>query len=282
MSLHGRTHQRNPENLEPMNLSALFLYPIKSCRGIAVPSATLDDFGFAGDRRWMLVDEAGVFISQREEPRLALVEPQPGEGWMALSGPMMDPTAIRPPGQSAKRTRVRVWDDTVEALDGGAEAARWFTTFLDRPCRLMYMPDDVFRRVDPKYVPEERRVHFGDAYPVLLIGEASLADLNGRLAQPIPMNRFRPNLVVAGSKPYEEDDWQDFRIGAVRFRAVKPCDRCMTTTVDQATGIKGKEPLTTLATYRKWEGQVFFGQNVVGEGRGEVSVGMEVEVSGKR
>ena len=266
-----------------MHLASINIYPIKSCRGMSRESARLDDFGLAGDRRWMVVDEEGIFLSQREAPRLALIEPEPGDGWLVLGARGADPAGIRTPGGRSPRLRVRVWDDEVEAQDAGEEAARWLGAWLDRPCRLVYMPEDSFRRVDPSRVPERRRVHFGDSFPLLLIGEGSLADLNGRLAVPLPMNRFRPNLVVAGTEPFAEDLWSAVRIGDVSFRVGKPCDRCVTTTIDQETGERGKEPLTTLAQYRKWDGQVWFGQKLLHEGPGSIHIGDPViPVAGAR
>ncbi len=171
-----------------------------------------------------------------------------------------------------------IWGDRCEAQDGGEEAAAWFTGCLGFPARLVYMPESTFRRANPGYVAARRRVSFADAYPLLLIGSSSLVDLNQRMETALPMNRFRPNLVVSGSTPFDEDRWKQFRIGAVEFAVVKPCDRCVTTTIDQQTGVAGKEPLRTLATFRKWNGQVYFGQNVVHRQAGVLRVGQAVTV----
>lgn len=261
-----------------MQLTGIHIYPVKSCRGVAVDAAELDGLGLRGDRRWMIVDEEGIFLSQRELPRLALIEPQAGAGWLTLAGPGIAPVGLRAPAAGGRRARVRVWEDSVDALDGGEEAARWLSGFLDRPARLVYLPEDAGRRIAPAWVPEERYTHFGDGFPLLLITEASLAELNRHLAEPVPMNRFRPNLVVSGTGPFDEDGWQGFRIGQVAFRAVKPCSRCATTTVDQATGVRGREPLATLATFRRRGVEVFFGQNVVHEGPGSLAVGDAVHL----
>lgn len=256
-----------------MHLSAINLYPIKSARGIPLAAAQLDDFGLARDRRWMVVDQSGRFVSQREAHRLALVH-------VAVDGPDLVVDAVGAPeirvtlpDQETPLEKVGIWDDQCHAQAGSAAVARWFSGFLGLPVRLMYMPDSTFRAANPRYVPEPRRVSFADAYPLLLIGEGSLEDLNRRLPEPLPMNRFRPNLAVSGSQPFAEDGWKAIRVGAIEMDVVKPCDRCVTTTVDQATATAGKEPLRTLATFRKWNGQVYFGQNVVHRTPGTLRVG---------
>ena len=245
-----------------MHLSSLHIYPIKSARGISLASSALDDFGLEGDRRWMVVDPSGRFISQREAHRLALLGVALDSGTLTLDGPGMDPLRL-PRMAEGPRTMVRIWEDSCDAAEVSPEAGRWLTAFLGTPARLVFMPDQTFRVVNQRYVPDRRRVSFADAYPALLTGESSLADLNGRMVTPLPMNRFRPNLVVQGSEAFEEDRWKTVRVGAVEFDVVKPCDRCVTTTIDQATAEQGKEPLRTLATFRKWNGLVYFGQNVV-------------------
>jgi uncharacterized protein YcbX len=256
-----------------MYLSAINLYPIKSAGGIAVPSWTLDDFGLVLDRRWMVVDATGRFVSQREAHRLALVDVALEGNDLWVSGPGAGELRISPPGEQANHFKVVIWGDECQARDGGPEAGEWFSRYLGFPARLVYMPDTSFRPVNPKYVPQRRRVSFADAYPLLLVGESSLDELNRRMAQPLPMNRFRPNFVVSGSEPFAEDQWRYIQIGGLQFDVVKPCDRCVTTTIDQTTGEPGKEPLRTLATFRKWDGQVYFGQNVVHRSSGRVSAG---------
>jgi uncharacterized protein YcbX len=170
-------------------------------------------------------------------------------------------------------TSVTVWDDTCPATWVGDRAARWFSEFLSHSCNLVHMADQVVRPADLAFAPAGVRVSFADASPFLVISEESLADLNGRLTDPLPMNRFRPNLVVAGAgEPFAEDAWRSAEIGGVRLRIVKPCDRCVVTTTDQATAERGKEPLRTLSTYRKVGGQVMFGQNAVHENTGRLRV----------
>jgi len=261
-----------------IQVSGLFIYPIKSCGGRAVESATLDAKGFVDDRRFMIVDDAGCFLTQRELPSLALISPRSDADTLSLTAPGMTPVSIpivRGPGNET----VTVWDDTCSAIDQGDVVGAWLSAFLAARCRLVRLADDTVRRVDPTYATSpDDEVSFADAYPLLLIGEASLADLNGRLDAPLPMNRFRPNVVVSGSEPYAEDTWRSIEIGDVRAQVVKPCVRCVTTTVDQATGDRGKEPLRTLATYRKGPRGVMFGQNVIHTTAGTINVGDDLRV----
>jgi uncharacterized protein YcbX len=168
---------------------------------------------------------------------------------------------------------VQVWDDRCLARDLGDEPARWFSSFLGEQVRLVFMPDETFRQIDVDYVPGIRRVSFADGFPLLLIGEGSLDELNRRLPKPVPMNRFRPNLVLAGSEPFAEDTWASVQIGAVGFDVLKPCSRCVATTVDHDTAEAGKEPLRTLATFRKRGHGVYFGQNLLHQGPGSLAVG---------
>lgn len=260
-----------------VTLSGLSLYPLKSAAGLALTVARVDMRGLAGDRRWMVVDESRTFLSQRTQPRLALVSAAPGSGRLVLNGPGMPSLAVAsPPGGDT--VPVRVWDDICDAVPAGDDAARWLSTLLGRPCALVFLPDRSHRRIAPRGTAPAAEIGFADAFSFLLISEASLEDLNRRLAHPLPMNRFRPNLVVRGCEPYAEDGWRRIRIGDVVFHVVKPCGRCATTTVDQATGERGAEPLATLADYRRSGGRVLFGQNLVHEGTGELRVGDEVTV----
>jgi uncharacterized protein YcbX len=261
-----------------LRLSGLNIYPIKAARGIALDESEVDQFGLRYDRRWMVVDESGEFLSQRSHSRLALVVPRIGDGTLSIGAPGM-PTLevpLKPPPTVA--TKVRVWDDTCGATWLGEKGASWFSDFLGCACSLVHMDANTIRTANPAFAPPKSRVSFADGFPFLLISEESLADLNRRLLDPLPMNRFRPNLVVSGGEPYAEDGWKRFEIGGVGLRVVKPCGRCLVTTTDQATGERGKEPLRTLATYRKRGGEVMFGQNVVHEGLGCLRVGDTVLV----
>ena len=262
----------------PPVVSELHIYPIKSCRGLRLPTADVEERGFRFDRRWMVADESGLFLSQRKIPAMALIEVALGSGHLTVSAPGMDRLAI--PLEPDPRTPVRttIWGDVVHAQPYGDETNMWFSAFLGLPCRLVRFPDHVRRNVDTRYAKQGEHTAFSDAYPFLAISEASLADLNSRLAHALPMNRFRPNIVLAGCEAFAEDTWRSFRIGAVTFRATKPCARCRITTVDQLTGIPGDEPLRTLSQYRSRGSSVIFGQNLLHSGSGSVSVGDTVHI----
>ena len=262
-------------------VAALHRYPIKSCAGVALEAAELDARGVRHDREYAIVEAGdGRMVTQRERPRLALIRPViAADGALRVDAPGM-PTLAVTPARTGEEREVVVWRDRCRAVDQGPEAAAWLGRFLGVACRLLRMADDHVRRVDPVYAGSDRdQVGFADGYPALLISEESLADLNGRLAAPLPMNRFRPNIVVAGGGvPYREDGWRRVRIGEVAFRVAKPCARCAITTTDQETTARGTEPLTTLATYRRGERGVLFGQNLIHDGPGTIRVGDRVEV----
>jgi uncharacterized protein YcbX len=261
-----------------LRLTGMNIYPIKSARGISLDQSEVDEFGLCYDRRWMVVDESGEFLSQRSHPRLALVVPSIRDGALRIDAPGMATLETSLDPAPIVATRVTVWCDVCAATWLGETAARWFSEYLGCACSLVHMAADVMRPADPAFAPSGARVSFADGFPFLLISEESLADLNRRLAEPLPMNRFRPNLVVAGGAAYDEDHWRRIEIGGVKLHVVKPCGRCVVTTTDQATGERGKEPLRTLATYRKQDGEVMFGQNVVHEGLGCLHVGDPVLV----
>ena len=256
-----------------MRLSGLFVYPIKSCAGLAVDGWDLDERGLAGDRSYMVVDDRGVFLTQREAPQLATVRPEPGER-MGVSTPAG--SAVARPGVARE---VSVWEHDGPALDCGDEVAELLTAHLGRACRLVTVSPDHDRRTSRG----DGRVGFADGYPLLIATEASLADLNARMPVPLPMNRFRPNLVVAGTEAFEEDQWQHIEVAGVPLDLVKPCARCAITRVDQATGLRGDgEPLRTLGTFRKAKGGVMFGWNAVHRTLGRLRVGDDVRVVERR
>src|SRR5919199_916209 len=261
-----------------ITLTELTIYPVKSCRGIAVPQAVLGARGLEYDRLWMIVQPDGTFITQRQAPRLALIAPSLQDGHLALAAPAMPPIQV-PVAGDGPAIDVVVWRDRCAAIDQGAEIAAWLTEFLHTPCRLVRMADDWVRPVDPAYSRPGDQVGFADGYPLLLTSEASLADLNARLPEPVPMNRFRPNLVIHGTGPFAEDAWHMIRIGDVPLRLAKPCARCVTTTVVQETGVcASQEPLATLAGYRQRNGGALFGQNLIHDAPGMLRVGDQVEV----
>jgi uncharacterized protein YcbX len=268
-----------------VHVSELYLYPIKSLRGIPLERAQLDERGLQHDRRWMLVDANGVFISQREAHQLALVDVALSAHVLAISAPGMDVLRI-PLHAEGPPTRTRIWRDVVDAVPVSAEADAWFSMFLGSTCRLVYMPPATRRIVDRAYVEQERIVGFADAFPLLIIGQGSLDELNVRLQhsgeQAVPMRRFRPNIVVAESPPFAEDGWQHIRIGDVDVDVVKPCARCVITTIDPETAAAGKEPLRTLSMFRKEGSKVLFGQNAVHRRPGTIAVGDAITVMGRK
>lgn len=253
-------------------VSALYVYPIKACRGVRVDDWPVVERGFEADRRWMIVDQAGTFVTQRELPRLALVTTALENDLIRVAAPGLSPLDLPRRYEGAESRAVRVWSDqsrgTVHAL-----GSAWFSEYLGAPHQLVYMPDRERRAVNPARARAGDIVSFADGYPFLLISEASLADLNARLAEPITMERFRPNIVVSGTEPFAEDEFAAVRLGELSFRGVKRCDRCPVTTVDLATGKPGKEPLRTLAKFRRWDGKVWFGMNMIHDGPGRLRVG---------
>lgn len=264
-----------------ITLSAITLYPIKSCGGIAVEDWEVDAFGLRDDRRWMVATPEGVMVSQRDCPDLALVRVAVSGTHLTVTAPGMAALVLPRSPLGGRPASVTVWSDRISAVLPDHRADAWFSQVVGRECVLAHIPETVVRPVDPAYAPEGGRTGFADGFPFLLVGEASLRDLNRRLAAPLPMNRFRPNLVVAGSEAFAEDDWREFRIGSIPMAGVKPCARCVVTTTDQASGRRdGDEPLRTLATFRRHPRGVMFGQNVVHYGTGRLRLGDIVRVGG--
>jgi len=258
-------------------LRALYRYPVKSMGGEGFLTLDVRTRGFAFDRHWMLVDMRGRFLSQRQQPRMSLIRARVDDhGTLRLCAPDMPDLAIDPNAEG--RMEVVVWGDAVQASPAGADADAWLSGFLGLPCRLVCFPDDAVRSVDPGFARPSDQVGFADGFPFLLISQASLDDLNGRLDEAVPMLRFRPNLVVDGCDAYAEDDWRRIRIGDIEFRIAKPCSRCVIPTIDPATGLRGQEPLRTLMSYRRRDNKVYFGQNLIHDGVGRLAVGMPLEV----
>ncbi|MFB9844602.1 MOSC domain-containing protein [Mucilaginibacter ginsenosidivorans] len=262
-----------------LQISQLYIYPIKSMAGISVSKAKVTDRGFEYDRRWMLVDANNMFLSQREVPEMALMDVViVAEGLQVSYRPDNSPVIVPLTPATDEFAEVTVWDDTCTGQFVGAEIDRWFSTKLNTSCRLVYMPDGTKRITDQRYAPENSITSFSDGYPFLIIGQASLNDLNSRLGEPIPMNRFRPNIVFTGGEPFGEDLMHTFTVGDIEFRGVKLCARCPIPTIDQQTLERGKEPLKTLARYRFKDNKILFGQNLVHNGRGNIAVGDELQV----
>lgn len=261
-----------------IKVSELHCYPVKSCAGISLPEAEITARGIKHDREWMIVGLDGIFLTQRELPRMSLIRPSLAEnGLLSLDAPDMPRIIFIRTADTP--LRVKVWSSICKAEDLGEEAAEWLQKFLGVPCRLVRMATNFKRRVDGRYARDKSSVvGFADGFPELLISQASLDDLNTRLDDSLLMNRFRPNVVVSGTEPFSEDSWRTISIGALTFDVVKPCARCTITTVEQETAARGVEPLKTLATYRKDHGRILFGQNLIHREPGTIKVGDEVRV----
>ncbi len=260
---------------QPRFVQKLYLYPIKSLGGISVQEAKVEERGFKYDRRWMLVEPSGEFLTQRQHPQLALLQVALGESELTVFS-KVDPSreiSFDLEMNSGKEMQVKVWGDEVAALQVAPTVSAWFSDFLGMDVELVVMPESSHRKLDPRYAVQEESVSFADGMPYVIIGQASLDELNGRLADPVGMDRFRPNLVFSGGDAYAEDQFKKLQIGEVDFQVVKPCARCVMITVDQEKGAKGKEPLATLATYRSLGSKVYFGQNAVALTQGIVRVG---------
>jgi uncharacterized protein len=268
----------------PAHLASIHVYPLKGGRGVDLPSSMVEPWGLAGDRRWLLVDADFRFISQREHAALArlVIRCKPRAG-IAVSSEGHAPLRVAVPGPSAEMLKVTVWRSTVLAAAAGPEADTWFSAYLGEPVRLVYLDDPTRRAVDPEFGAEGDVVSFADGYPLLLTNTGSLNQLGEWLSaadqRPVPMNRFRPNVVVTGFEPWAEDRWRRFRIGSVPFRVAKPCGRCVVTTTDQITGERGTQPLKILAARRRFGKSLVFGQNVIPDSPGLIRVGDPVEIT---
>jgi uncharacterized protein YcbX len=252
-------------------VSALFIYPIKSCASVSVTELVYTSRGISDDRRFMIVDEAGQAVTQRENPRLAHIFPTITSDGLLVSYEGKAPTTF--PFCSAERRRVKLWRYQGDALDLGDEAADWVSTFIEQPCRLVEFAPDATRAVSKKHTTLDAETQFSDGYPILLTTLESLSELNRRLRTPVPMNRFRPNLVVRDAAPFAEDRWKLLEFPNLKLHVVKPCERCVITTTNQVTLERQKEPLRTLATFRNFDGRICFGQNCVPEAPGVIRLG---------
>ncbi|MGH8040662.1 MAG: MOSC domain-containing protein [Rudaea sp.] len=261
-------------------LASIHIYPLKSCSPLALEDAVIGKRGIDHDRRWMAVDATGKFLTGRQYPRLTLIRAEPDDDGLRLSAPDMPELRLLPTATQAARVDVQVWKSRIASLSANAVADAWISTFLGLSARLVYMDSACTRDVDPDFSLAGDEVSFADGYPLLLISQAALVQLNARLARPVPMLRFRPNLVVAGTPPHAEDGWNRVRIGAVEFDVVKPCIRCVFTTVDFEHGRfdASGEPLRTLLTYRRTSKGVSFGQNLIPRRLGTIRTGDTVHV----
>lgn len=258
----------------------IFIYPIKSLGGIRLMESEVEERGFRYDRRWMLVDEEGMFVTQRVYPQLALLGVKLGEGGLEVFHKTDPSKCIEVSFDLATgpEVMVTIWDDQVLAKAVHSDFDRWFSEFLDFKVRLVVLPETSHRKVDPRYAVNGESVSFADGMPYLIIGQESLNELNSRLDSPVPMDRFRPNIVFSGGAPYLEDSLREIKIGGLGFKIVKPCARCVLTTVDQQSGKQGKEPLKTLSSYRSVNNKVYFGQNVVALSLGKIRIGDPIQI----
>jgi hypothetical protein len=261
-------------------LSEINVYPVKSLGGISLQSAEVTDRGLKYDRRWMVIDANGMFLTQRTHPKMALIKVRIEGDNLTFSHKhnFVQPITFPISQYTDQTEEVIVWGDSVKASFVDKTVNDWLSTALNVVCRIVFMPDEAHRSVDCKYSQKNEIVSFADAFPFLIIGEESLNDLNKRLVEKLPMNRFRPNLVFSGGAPFDEDRWKKFRVGDVIFSAVKPCARCVITTINQVTAEKKDEPLKTLSAYRTQNNKVMFGQNLLHEGIGTIKTGDELEV----
>jgi uncharacterized protein YcbX len=270
----------------PTSLQAINRFPVKSCRGEPLESAVVERWGLAGDRRWMLVDDDGTLFTAREHPRLILARPAlRADGSLDVTFPDLPDLHVDVPPID-NLVPVTVWKSTLDASPAAADAHAWFSKIIDRSVRLVYLDDPTRRRPNQEFARPDDRVSFADGYPVHVTTTASLDALNELIADgpradegPLPMIRFRPNLVVDGGAAWEEDGWRRVRIGEAMFRAVKGCDRCVLTLVHPDTAQKGKEPIATLARHRRWDGAVWFGMDLIPDTPGAtIRVGDDVEI----
>ncbi|MFI5062919.1 MAG: MOSC domain-containing protein [Streptosporangiales bacterium] len=281
------------------HLASIHIYPLKSGRAVDLPGSRVEPWGLAGDRRWLVVDDTGRFVTQRAEPALALVTagyvpaapaaggPASGPlaaGALTLSAPGRPVLTVPAPAQErgAEMLWVTVWSSRVRAAAAGDCADEWLSRFLGRAVRLVHLDDPTRRGVDPEFGAPADRVSFADGYPLLLTTAGSLDALGRWLVAegqpPVPMNRFRPNVVVAGAAAWAEDGWRRIQIGTVTFRVAKPCGRCVVTTIDQETAQRGRQPLDLLGRRRRFGQQLVFGQNVIPDAPGTIRVGDRVQI----
>ena len=259
--------------MREIKLTQIWLYPIKSLGGISLLNAQVLGKGLRFDRRRMLVDEDNTAITQRAHPKMALFKTSISNEQLYVKFGE-DSLKISLKEQDLSRPMdVTIWNDKVKAFEVGSIQSGWFSEMLGFRCKLVFFPEENERPVDQRYHVNNEDVSLADAYPFMIIGQSSLDDLNSKLQEPIPMNRFRPNFVFEGGEPYEEDQWRNFSIGDVRFVGVKRCDRCIMPTINQDTAEKGMEPLKTLASYRKRDNKIYFGQNLVALDENVVNVG---------
>jgi len=267
-----------------IRVASIHIYPMKGTRAVDLAASAVEPWGLAGDRRWLLTDPDARFITQREQPALARVTVRyagPG-GSLVVSAPGRPACRVAVPAADAEQLKVTIWRSVVAAAAADPAADEWFSAYLGVPVRLVYLDDPTRRAVDPGYSRDGDVVSFADGYPLLLTSAGSLDELGRWLAEagdePVPMTRFRPNVVVSGAPAWAEDHWRYIRIGDVPFRVAKPCGRCVVTTTDQVTGERGSQPLKMLGQRRRFGQSLVFGQNLIPDARGVIKAGDPVEI----
>ena len=260
-------------------ISQLYIYPVKSLGGFEVQSAQLTDRGLQYDRRWMLVDSNNNFLTQRKHSIMSLLQVAIDKEKLIIyhKSDVTDTISIDLQPAPIATIKVIVWDDECQAQYVSEEADEWLSAKLKMPCRLVYMPESEKRKVDERYAHKDEVTSFSDGYPVLIIGQASLDDLNKRMPKPLPMDRFRPNIVFTGGLPYDEDTMEHILVNNIDLYGVKLCARCVLTTINQTTALKANEPLKTLASYRMKNNKIYFGQNILYKQTGNIKVGDVIE-----
>ncbi len=259
-------------------LSQIYVYPVKSLAGIQVNQWPVEKTGLRYDRKWMLIDDNGQFLSQRRLPRMALIKTRIADDWLTLSAPGQEDIMLPLHNDDGDDITVGIWDDTCLAKTVNDHIDAWLCRFLDCACRLVYFPDDHVRKVDPRYATENDQTAFSDGFPFLIVSESSLRALNQAMNRDMSMVRFRPNLVISGCDSYAEDSWRQIMINGITFRLPKPCSRCMIPNINPESAISGKEPLSTLSRLRLWQNKVYFGQNALHDSNGILSIGDDVEI----
>lgn len=265
--------------MQSLIISEINVFPIKSLGGISLQETEVEERGLKYDRRWVLADTNNRFMTQRENEQMALIDVAIEADGLKVTHRTKNISALKVPfqPQTSDRKPITIWDDEVEGIRVSDEVDAWFSEVLEKECSLYYQPDDSFRKIDPNYaITHEEHTSFADGYPILIIGQASLDELNNKLEKSIEMKRFRTNLVFEGGEPFVEDTFSEFSVGTTKLVGVKPCARCVLTTIDPKTGEKGKEPLKTLSEFRKKGNKILFGQNLLISQTGKIKVGDEI------
>lgn len=259
---------------EQILLTQLTIYPVKSLAGISLDQSDIDSMGLKYDRRWMVVTAEGQFITQRTVPKMALIKTMITNGELFLSSEKMGKHNVSLTSPDSEKMDVVVWNDHLQVSKVGEATDIWLSEALGIDCHLVYIADDVVRQCDLEFSKKGERTGFADGFPILIISEESLNDLNQRLENAVDMRRFRPNIVISGGNAFIEDKLENFKIGDLPMKAVKLCSRCPMPMVDPDLGERtSQEPIATLSTYRKWDSKIFFGMNVIQQQQGTITVG---------